>query len=130
MILSTIMANQGTIEALKQALPPDGATALRLRKALKPLVASIEEYQKLVEEKLKSMGKTRLSVEDPEFPAAQTFLESALSTELGYSVASILTEEDVGTLRVPRKDGTMTGLSMAEIDGAEALGLLKIGETP
>jgi len=126
MILSTLMANQGTVEALKQALPPDGATALRLRKALRPLAASIDEYQKLVEEKLKSMGKTRLSIEDPEFPVAQEFLESALSMELGYIVTPILTEEAISTLRIPRKDGSMSGLSMAEIDGAEALGLLEV----
>jgi len=126
MTLSILLQHQGAIEALKQAIPTDGATALRIRKALKQFSSALDDYKKLVEEKLKSIGKTEIKQTDTEWPEIERFLNSALKEELDFTVTAVLSEDDVLSLRVPRRDGTMSGLSVAEIDGAEALGLLNV----
>jgi len=48
--------------------------------------------------------------------------------EIDGKVCAILTEADIEGLRVPRRNDTISGLTVAEIDGAETLGLL--GVTP
>lgn len=125
MKLVIILQHRGAIEALKQALPANGATALRIRRAIKPLVEALGDYNGLVEAKLKELGKTQIRGSDPEAPAVEAFLNSAAQEEVCGDVEPILTEADLETLRVPRRDNAITGLTVAEIDSIEALGLIK-----
>ncbi|OHD22738.1 MAG: hypothetical protein A2Y38_18530 [Spirochaetes bacterium GWB1_59_5] len=124
----TVIQNQGAVEALKQALPADGATAMRIRRAMKPLSAALDDYKSLIEAKLKELGKTEVRSDDPEMPELEKYLNSALQEEIEGKIEAILTEADLEGLRVPRRNNTISGLSVFEINAIEALGLLMAGE--
>jgi len=125
MKLITVIKNQGAIEALRQGLPADGATAMRIRRALKPLSVALDDYKGLLEAKLKELGKTEVRSDDPEMPVLEKYLSSALQEEIDGKVEAILTEADLEGLRVPRRNDTISGLTVFEIDAIEELGLMK-----
>lgn len=92
-----------------------GGMAMRLRKAINPVMAEIREHDEYVQQMVKDTGKTGVDPGDPEYDGIMRRAEEALEVEVEYEIAAPLALDDFAEIEC----------SAADLDALVTLGIIK-----
>lgn len=92
-----------------------GGVAMRLRKAINPVMAEIREYEELRTKLIKDTGKESVGPDEPEYAGLVAALGEALEVEVEYEIPVPLALADFDS----------TECSAADLDALVALGIVK-----
>lgn len=100
MTLRTLVSFEQALTELGRIKFPNGGTAFRLSKALRPYLDEIEEYRKLRDRFIVETGKTELRPADPEFAGVARKLSEALAVDIQIENKYKFSEADFATVEL------------------------------
>lgn len=120
MKLGEIIANRDAIGRAYDLRLKNGARTLRLRAVLAQLNEQLKRFEELKDSYIRATGKEQLGPGDPEFADVVKHLNEALEADVDVKVDAAIEMADVESVE----------LSVREIEGLLALGLINMGAAP